>query len=86
MIFPILYLVQDVPHQVSRGPGSDRSRRLTYREGSHGRANGRATQYAPEDKFQDPHVNLPEEHVSGGAHQVSAEPGWPPVQVHLEEG
>src|SRR6185436_18971081 len=63
----------------------------TYKEGPSGRANGRATYNAYKERYQCPHVGLPEkdkdERRPGGAGRPpgSAEPGRPPVQVHFEE-
>jgi len=63
----------------------------TYKEGPSGRANGRATHNAYKERYQGPHVSLPEkdkdERRPGGAGRPpgSAEPGRPPVQVHFEE-
>ena len=63
----------------------------TYKEGPSGRANGHATHNALKERYQGPHVSLPEkdrdEMRLGGAGRPpgSAEPGWPPVQVHFEE-
>ena len=63
----------------------------TYNEGPSGRANGRATHNAYKERYQGPHVSLPEkdkdERWPGGAGRPpgSAEPGRPPVQVHFEE-
>ena len=63
----------------------------TYKEGPSGRANGRATHNAYKERYQDPHVSLPkkdkDERRPGGAGRPpgSAEPGWPPVQLHFEE-
>ena len=62
-----------------------------YKEGPSGRANGRATHNAYKERYQGPHVSLPEkdkdERRSSGAGRPhgSAEPGRPPVQVHFEE-
>ena len=62
----------------------------TYKDPS-GRANGRAMRNAYKERYQGPHINLPEkdkdERRPGGAGQppVSAEPDQPPVQVHFEE-
>ena len=63
----------------------------TYKEGPSGRANGRATHNAYKERYQGPHVSLPEkdkdERWLGGAGRPSgsAKLGWPPVQVHFEE-
>ena len=63
----------------------------TYKEGPSGRANGRTTHNAYKERYQCPHVSLPEkdkdERRPGGAGRPlgSAEPGWPPIQVHFEE-
>ena len=63
----------------------------TYKEGPSGRANGRATHNAYKERYQGPHVSLPEkdkdERRPGGAGRPPglAEPGRPPVQVHFEE-
>ena len=62
-----------------------------YKEGPLGRANGRATQDAQEDKVQGPPVSLLEEDTPGGVPPGvgrtpgSAEPGLVPIQVHFEE-
>ena len=66
-------------------------RNATYKEGPQIRGNGRATQDAPEDKVQGPHVSLPEEvesrnlHLGFGRPPGSAEPGLTQVQVQLDE-
>ena len=63
----------------------------TYKEGLSGRANGRTTHNAYKERYQSPHVSLPEkdkdERRPGGAGRPPglAEPGRPPVQVHFEE-
>ena len=63
----------------------------TYKVGPSGIANGRAMHNAYKERYQGPHVSLPEknkdERRPGGAGRPpgSAEPGWPPVQVHFEE-
>ena len=63
----------------------------TYKEGSSGRTNGRATHNAYKERYQGPHVSLPEkdkdERRPGGAGRPPglAEPGRPSVQVHFEE-
>ena len=63
----------------------------TYKEGPSGRANGCATHNAYKERYQGPHVSLPEKDKDdrrpGGAGRPpgSAEPGRPPVQVHFEE-
>ena len=63
----------------------------TYKEGPSGRANGRATHNAYKERYQGPHVSLPEkdkdERRPDGAGQPpgSAEPGLVPVQMHFEE-
>ena len=54
----------------------------TYKEDPSGRTNGRATHNAYKERYQGPHVSLPEKDIR--AHML-AEPGWPPVQVHFEE-
>ena len=63
----------------------------TYKEGPQIRGNGRATQDAPKDKAQDPHVSLPEKvepgklHLWGGRPLGSAEPGQALVQVQHDK-
>ena len=63
----------------------------TYKEGPPGRANGRATHNAYKERYQGPHVSLPEKDkderrpCGAGRPLGSAEPGRPPVQVHFEE-
>ena len=63
----------------------------TYKEGPSGRANGRATNNAYKERYQSPHVSLPEkdedERWPGGGSRPpgSAESGRPPVQVRFEE-
>ena len=63
----------------------------TYMEDPPGRANGGATEDARKDKVEGPPVSLPEkdkdERWIGGAGRPSrsAEPGQPPVQVHIKE-
>ena len=58
----------------------------TYKEGPPGRANGRATQDARHGQHLGPPVSLLEKGALGvGRPQGSAEPGWPPVQVHPRE-
>ena len=63
----------------------------TYKEDPSGRTNGRATHNAYKERYQGPHVSLPEkdkdERRPGGAGRLprSAEPSRPPVQVHFEE-
>ena len=63
----------------------------TYKEGPSSRANGHTTHNAYKERYQGPHVSLPEkdkdERQLGGAGRPprSAEPGRPPVQVHFEE-
>ena len=63
----------------------------TYKEGPPGRANGRAMYNAHKERYEGPHVSLPEEDkdegLPGGVgrHPGSAEPGLAPIQVHLEE-
>ena len=64
----------------------------TYNEGPSSRANGRAMHNAYKERYQGPHVSLPEndkdERRPGGAGRPggqSAELGRPPVQVHFEE-
>ena len=65
-------------------------RNATYKEGPQIRGNGRATQDAPEDKAQGPHVSLPGEveprklHLGVGGPLGSAEPGQAYVQVQLD--
>ena len=46
----------------------------TYKEGPQIRGNGRATQDAPEDKAQGPHVSLPEKVEPGKLHLGAADP------------
>ena len=66
-------------------------RNATYKEVPQIRGNGRATQDAPEDKAQGPHVSLPEKvepgklHLGGGRPPGSAKPGQALVQVQLDE-
>ena len=54
----------------------------TYKEGPSGRANGRAMHNAYKERYQGPHISLPEkdedERRPSGA-------GRPPVQVHFEK-
>ena len=63
----------------------------TYKEGPSGRANGRATHNAYKERYQGPHVSLPEkdkdERQPSGAGRPpgSEERGRPPVQVHFEK-
>ena len=63
----------------------------TYKEGPSGRANRRATHNAYKERYQDPHVSLPEEDkdegLPGGVGrtQGSPEPSLAPFQVHFEE-
>ena len=63
----------------------------TYKEGPSGITDRRATHNAFKERYQGPHVSLPEkdkdERQPGGAGRPprSAEPGRPPVQVHFEE-
>src|SRR6185503_9734077 len=63
----------------------------TYKEGPSGRANDRATHNAYKERYQGPHVSLPEKDKDerrpdgAGRPPGSAEPGRPPVQVHFEE-
>ena len=63
----------------------------TYKEGPSGRANGRATHNAYKERYQDPHVSLPEkdkdERQPGRAGRPPglAEPDRPPVQVYFKE-
>ena len=63
----------------------------TYKEGPSGRANERVTHNAYKERYQGPHVSLPEkdkdERQPGGAGRPpgSAEPGRPSVLVHFEE-
>ena len=65
-------------------------RNATYKEGPQIRGNGRATQDAPVDKAQGPHVSLPEEvelrnlHLGVGRPPGSAEPRQAYVQVQLD--
>ena len=62
-----------------------------YKEGPSSRANGRAMHNAYKERYQGPHVSLPEKnkderHPDGdGRPPGSAEPDRPPVQVHFEE-
>ena len=63
----------------------------TYKEGPSSRANGRAMHNTYKERYQGPHVSLPEkdkdERRPGGAGRPPglAEPGRPPVQVHFVE-
>jgi len=63
----------------------------TYKEGPSGRENGPATHNAYKERYQGPHVSLPEkdedERRPGGAGGPpgSAKLGRPPVQVHFKE-
>ena len=65
-------------------------RYATYKKGPQIRGNGRATQDAPKDKAQGPHVSIPEEvelrnlHLGVGRPPGSAEPGQVYVQVQLD--
>jgi len=65
-------------------------RNVTYKEGPQIRGNGRATQDAPEDKAQGPHVSVHEEDTPrGGPLGIgrplgSAKPGLILVQVQLD--
>ena len=63
----------------------------TYKEGPSGRLNGHTMHNAYKERYQGPHVSLPDkdkdERRPGGASRPlgSAEPGQPPVQVHFQE-
>ena len=63
----------------------------TYKEGPSGRANGRAMHNAYMERYEGPHVSLPEEDKDegqpGGVGRTpgSAGPGLAHVLVHLEE-